>query len=204
MPKITIAGVEHDVTDAVAASINTAAAETAKVLADAKSAIESGAAAKSAAEAKAKEEADAKVRSEVTAAAKAGDFDRALKLSEDRVRGIADSYAADKLAEVVRAHPKLRKTGLDDAARTALINDVVAGLRPAASFDLERRALTIAVDGKPVDPTAHLDAFLTARPHLCEPTVPAGSGAHGSGQRQVATGESLSPTQSISAGLAAL
>jgi hypothetical protein len=182
MPKLSIGGQEYDVPDALAPVISSVIGERDKLLGESRQVIETLNKAKQEAELKAKEAADAAARKEIEAAAKAGNFDEAIKKADARVAAIAEGYRDDKLADLVRNHPKIRKD-LEGAARDALVADIVASLKPSAKFDLEKRALHFEADGKQVDPASHLEAFLAARPHLRAAEVKPGSGAGANGPK---------------------
>ena len=181
MAKMTIAGVEHDVPETLAPILQTMQAENAKLLQDSKSALEALNARAAEAEAKAKAEADAKVQAEIAAAAKAGDYKKAADLSKQEVESYAAAFRDEALAREIERHPALRKTNTPEE-RKALVDDITAGLRASATYDLSKRALTLTQDGKPVAPADAIEAYLTARPYLRDTTVPAGSGAAGGGK----------------------
>ncbi len=182
MAKLSIGGQDYEVPDAVAPVITGIIGERDKLLGESRQVIETLNKAKQEAETKAKEAADAATRKEIEAAAKAGNFDEAIKKADARVAAIADGYRDDKLADLVRNHPKIRKD-LEGAARDALVNDIVTTLKPSAKFDLDKRALHFEADGKQVDPVSHLDAFLSSRPHLRAADVKPGSGAGAHGHK---------------------
>lgn len=177
MAKITIAGKEVDVADEVAAHLASLEQRTAAADEATRKAAEEHGRAKAEAEAKARAEEDARRKAEQDALIKKGEFEKAIELERKNTTAVAERFRDAELRALVAGHPKLRKHGLDDAARAALIDDVVAQLRPSAAFDLAAGKVTITANGTPVDPQAHLDAFIAARPYLAEPEPGKGSGA---------------------------
>lgn len=197
MAKLKIGDIEHDVPEAVAAHLQSVSETNAKLSTEARAAAEAIGRAKAETDGRLAAEADAKRKLEQDALIKKGEFDKAIDLERNRVKTVADKFRDAELRSLAASHPKLRKTGLDDAARAALIDDVVSQLRGSASFDLDRGQIVIQANGQPVEPKAHLDAFLTARPYLLEPNTangsgadpaqPGGTGTHGTPQRSKMT-----------------
>jgi hypothetical protein len=177
MAKIKIGDAEHEVPDAVGAHLTATEARLAKLAADQQAAAEELGRLKATADAKARDEAEAQRRAAIAEAAKKGEVEKIQQLSEQRVKAIAERIRDERLRGLAAASQRLRRTGLDDAARRALIEDTVRGLQAAAVYDPETDRLTVSNNGVPVDAAAHLDAWLSARPWLCEPTTTPGSGA---------------------------
>jgi uncharacterized protein YdcH (DUF465 family) len=177
MPKIKIGDAEHDVSDAIAAALKSNEDRVTRLEAETKKAAEEIGRAKAEADAARSAEAEKLRQAEIDKLKGKGEFDKAIDLERQRVRAVADRFRDAELRSLAASHPRLRKAGLDDAARNLLIDDVVSQMRSVATFDLDRQQVQVVVDGKPVDPKTHLDTWLSARPHLLEPSQASGSGA---------------------------
>lgn len=172
--KIKIGDVEHDVPDAVGAALDAAGKRLAALETEAKTRAEEAGRLKAEAEAKGRADADLKLRHDVEAAAKKGEFDKALSLANERVTRLGERYRDSALRALLAAHPKLRRSGLDPVTREALISDALTSLAQGARFDIEADKLLIERDGKAVEPQAHVDAFLSARPWMQETATGSG------------------------------
>ena len=170
MPKMTIAGVEVDLPDAAHAHLTAQAAAQQELAAKVATADAEKAA-------RLRETADAAARAEQQKLIDKGQYQEALAAKDKEVKQVADRFLTSELRSQIASHPQLRKAGLDDAARAALIDDVLVQMRTVSSYDLTAGRVQVTVDGKAVDPRAHLDAYLAARPHLREPSGQSGSGA---------------------------
>ena len=151
-------------------------------------AADEGAAAKAradelaAAQARAQREADeARRQAEIAEAAQKGEIEKVQELANQRVGQLSERYRDSELRSALANQPRLRRDGLDDAARRALIDDQLATLRAGLRFDLEAGVLADA-QGKPVDVTAVIDSHISARPWLAEqPGGSSGAGPTGGG-----------------------
>jgi hypothetical protein len=185
MPKQTIDGVEYDVPDQIAAHL-TAQAERLK-------AIESESKATAEALGKAKAEADTRARAEAEAVRKAeqdglikkGEFEKLLEIREKEKADLLSEFKHERLRGSILAHPRFRRTGLDEKQQERAANVILRELADTVTYDTATK--TISAKGHASVSTA-IEALLADLPQFAEPAAHTGTGADPTKTRTVAPG----------------
>lgn len=175
MPKLTIDGAEVEVSDSVAAHLSKTMERLSALEGQAKQSAEEAGRIKAAAEQEARTKEEARLRAEMETAAKKGELDKVMELAKTREAKFAGSSLSSAIKSAVDAHPEVKRTGLDQAKRTQLIEDLAAQVGAGLIFDLDTASIKDAT-GQAVDISGRIAQAIAARPWLAEAKLPIGTG----------------------------
>ena len=188
MPQIDIDGTKIDVPDAVAAHLAKAGERLTALEAQAKTAAEESGRVKAAAESEARAKDEAKTRAEMEAAAKKGELDKVMELARAKESKYATATLSRDIRGAIAAHPDVKRTGLDDASRASLTEDLSLLVSQGLTFDLDTGTVR-DVNGQAVDLTSRIAAVVAGKPWFAEAKLPGGVGAAAGGVKPPTAGD---------------